>query len=745
MARAMLLGRGAAAVCAAPLGAVLASAAAHDRSLHDGAEKRRDKHWLRMRLLAAAVPIAAQRPAECSIVERVRRSATGSRLFTSEEEVSRRAQQFGCDPHRSVTDVYSMKESVSSSCRSTVRKAVHRETGARRVVKQAPMYQKADVDRLVHEARMLKRVGAHPKTVSLVECFVDFSAAYIVMEMCFGSDLKEWSESFDGCPPEDEEVAKLFHDMAMGVQHCHNQGVLHQGLKLENFVFQSNDGTPTVRLIDFGSAEVMNNLSQRKVGPAAHCAPEVENGLKSASADVYSLGVALFAMLSGGILPTFDEGMKPSNHTQRILDKCSLEAKDLCLRMLAGNPKDRPTLESILKHPFVALASAKDRAVSLDKGLRLIERVHALCQIFLDVSPDVEPPWIMHIGKGEEVSIECMVLSGLLKGLGNLRLGPGDLIHSTPHMAATDVTVLNIPARTYASLNTAGKVGRRNSSSSASWCTAEFVRGAERRVQILAQLFLIMCAQPECLGPMRLTRGGILVSIGEDSKEAYVVLSGSLEVLSGEGVSLAQIPPGTIVGEMAALHGQKRSATLKALESTMVLPIPEEILKELQEGGGGFRYLKEAADKRDVENRRVKSLHQSEAFASFKSGALHEIAQLLVPKFVRAGDEVYREGDAADYLFLVVKGQLFEEHGDAVSSKGPGAVVGDIGLVFGTPRAATVAALTDCELLLLAKRDFDKVVEKHPEGSKSIEKVATRHRNELVRKAEKAKAESVRQ
>lgn len=684
-------------------------------------------------------------------MDRVRRSFSSAQA--SQGEMLRRAEQLGCDHHRLITDVYTFKESVATGTTSPVRKAVHNETGARRVVKQAAMFQTAEVDRLVHEVKMLKRVGAHAKIVPMVECFVDSSAAYLVTEMCFGSDVNEWSMSFEGIPPEEEEVAKLLQDMATSVQHCHKQGVLHQDVRLKHFVFQSNDGTPNVRLIDFGCAEATDSLSIRQFGTAGHYAPELRAGLKSTAADVYSLGVAFFTMLSGGISPTFDGGcqvlagkhFEPSQAMKSILDKCSADAKDLCTQMLAGKPEERPTLESVLEHPFVVSASAKDRVVSMDKGLRLIERAHALCQVFLDVSPDVEPPWVMHIAKGQEVFIECMVLSGLLKGPGGTWLGPGELIHSKPHMASTDVTVLNIPARTYASLNTAGKVGRRNSSASASWCTAEFVRSTERRVQVLAQLFLIMCDRPECLGPRRLTRNSILVRFGEDSDEAYVVLSGSLEVISSEGVSLAQIPPGQIVGEMAALNGQKRSATLKALDNTMVLPIPPEILKEMQEGGGGaFRYLKEAADKRDVQNRQVHFLRESDFFGCFQNEVLHEIAKVMVPKFIRAGEQVYAEGAKGDFLFLVMKGQLFEEHGEAVTTRGPGAVLGEVALVFGTARSATVAALMDCDLLILGKEDFDKLMEKYPTEKQSIVRIAEQHRKDLSQKAENAKAQSVR-
>jgi CRP/FNR family transcriptional regulator, cyclic AMP receptor protein len=72
--------------------------------------------------------------------------------------------------------------------------------------------------------------------------------------------------------------------------------------------------------------------------------------------------------------------------------------------------------------------------------------------------------------------------------------------------------------------------------------------------------------------------GAVICGQGEESKQVYVVLSGQVKVIAGSaaghGVVLAVCGPGEIIGELSAIDGRPRSATMTAVDAVEVLLIP---------------------------------------------------------------------------------------------------------------------------------------------------------------------------
>ncbi|WP_305042625.1 cyclic nucleotide-binding domain-containing protein [Geoalkalibacter sp.] len=88
----------------------------------------------------------------------------------------------------------------------------------------------------------------------------------------------------------------------------------------------------------------------------------------------------------------------------------------------------------------------------------------------------------------------------------------------------------------------------------------------------------------------------------------------------------------------------------------------------------------------------------------------------------RAGETLWREGDADSSVVFVVRGRLeekknteFEDKQVIVGVYGPGAIMGEFGLLDGQPRAFTAAALEDSGLLVLERDAFDRLTLEHPE------------------------------
>jgi NTE family protein/lysophospholipid hydrolase len=106
-------------------------------------------------------------------------------------------------------------------------------------------------------------------------------------------------------------------------------------------------------------------------------------------------------------------------------------------------------------------------------------------------------------------------------------------------------------------------------------------------------------------------------------------------------------------------------------------------------------------------------------FAALEETTRLELARELEPVNVAAGEVIFRQGDAGEGLFVVVSGRLRV----SVAADGPelalrdlgrGAIVGEMALVTDRPRAATVRAVRDSDLLLLRVPSFMALLERSP-------------------------------
>ncbi len=102
-------------------------------------------------------------------------------------------------------------------------------------------------------------------------------------------------------------------------------------------------------------------------------------------------------------------------------------------------------------------------------------------------------------------------------------------------------------------------------------------------------------------------------------------------------------------------------------------------------------------------------------FGGCASRDLEEIGRLADEVDVPAGHTLMAEGATAQEFFVVLEGSLRVERGGTLVSKlGPGDFVGEIGLVDGGPRSATVTAETASRVFVIGHREFHSLLEAHP-------------------------------
>jgi len=111
-------------------------------------------------------------------------------------------------------------------------------------------------------------------------------------------------------------------------------------------------------------------------------------------------------------------------------------------------------------------------------------------------------------------------------------------------------------------------------------------------------------------------------------------------------------------------------------------------------------------------------------FANVDGEKRQSIANLLRPRLVVPGEIICKAGDAGDSMFFISSGALSVQLESGAVTLGSGEFFGEIALLRDTPRVATVAADSFCELLVLRKQDFEGLLTKNPQLKAEIEKVA---------------------
>ncbi|HKA19233.1 MAG TPA: mechanosensitive ion channel family protein [Blastocatellia bacterium] len=148
-------------------------------------------------------------------------------------------------------------------------------------------------------------------------------------------------------------------------------------------------------------------------------------------------------------------------------------------------------------------------------------------------------------------------------------------------------------------------------------------------------------------------------------------------------------------------------------------------------------------------SKRVEALKAVELFHGLTEEELRALAsRLKVAPFVR-GEVLTKQGAEAHWLYIIIKGTA-EIHitvngqTENVGSLGEGEFFGEMGMMMGEPRSATVAAVTDMVCYRLDKSAFQDIISRRPEIAENISHVLARRRVELDAIREELNEESKR-
>lgn len=201
------------------------------------------------------------------------------------------------------------------------------------------------------EIEILQKVD-HKHVISLLDLVENDNYIHLIQEFVPGGELYKAVEKAGVI--QEVEACRIFTQLSEAIQYLHSKGITHRDIKLDNILL---DGQRNVRVIDFGiSAE--RSLMYSLCGTSFYLAPELlERKGYTAAADIWSLGVVLFAM-TAGFLP-FENENESTMFRLIKLGKyeppgyISPELKDLISQLIQTNIRARATIDKIFDHPWI--------------------------------------------------------------------------------------------------------------------------------------------------------------------------------------------------------------------------------------------------------------------------------------------------------------------------------------------------------------------------------------------------------
>lgn len=231
---------------------------------------------------------------------------------------------------------------------------------------------------------------------------------------------------------------------------------------------------------------------------------------------------------------------------------------------------------------------------------------------------------------------------------------------------------------------------------------------------VLSSEELAIAAQ--AMAQKKCARGENIVQEGAAGEECFLIVSGRAAVVSpdlvGQLVILGELGPGDLIGEGSLIGNAPRTATVRALDEVTAYVVPRAFFERLL-AAAPQRAEEVASHVRGLALRNY--LRKSSPFAELPEDALCDLAKHLRFAKVPRGEVFVREGEAGSQLFLIYSGRFAVTIlGQRQREMEAGECFGEVALLLGGPRTATLTAVADSEVLVLEKPDFDAILLKHP-------------------------------
>ncbi len=236
-------------------------------------------------------------------------------------------------------------------------------------------------------------------------------------------------------------------------------------------------------------------------------------------------------------------------------------------------------------------------------------------------------------------------------------------------------------------------------------------------------------ALAQTVEPVHFPAHQVCLQEGDRSDCLFVILSGAVRVLprgtEASKNAAIDLGSGACVGEVGFLTCDKRSATVSTLDETCLLKLSRQAFDALTQ-----QFPRETAE---VTNRIVlgarkihlsSALRRSELFGSVDAQVLRDLEAELELVDLASGETLFRRGETGDAMYLIIAGRLRVSLLQNENSEGkekilaelhPGDTLGEMAVLTGEPRSASVYAFRDTQLAKLSRDGFQRLLQKYPD------------------------------
>src|SRR5216110_1669498 len=222
--------------------------------------------------------------------------------------------------------------------------------------------------------------------------------------------------------------------------------------------------------------------------------------------------------------------------------------------------------------------------------------------------------------------------------------------------------------------------------------------------------------------------GDLIVKQGDPASAFYILISGRARVVKSgssnvEEIVLGTLRPGDSFGEAALTEGGTRSATVRCSTSVEVLRLDRADFLSLTETAPELKeYMQVTRRARTLQS----FLYEFSNFGRLPTPALREVIEKLERVQFRKGNLIIKEGDSAGPMYILEKGRAraFTQNNGAqvnLAFYRDGDFFGELSILNGSPRAASVEAYSDCDLLALDPDPVRSLKQSYPEFGKLLE------------------------
>ncbi|TYJ17749.1 hypothetical protein E1A91_A09G074200v1 [Gossypium mustelinum] len=292
-------------------------------------------------------------------------------------------------------------------------------TFAVKILEKSKLIQLSIADQIKREIATLKLLK-HPNVVRLHEVLASKTKIYMVLEYATGGELFVRIASKGKLS--EAEGRKFFQQLIDGVSYCHNKGVFHRDLKLENVLI---DDKGNIKISDFGLSALPQHirgdgLLHTTCGSPNYVAPEIlaNRGYDGATSDIWSCGVILYVILTG-YLPFDDRNLavlyqKIFKGDPQIPKWLSPGARNMIRRILDPNPETRITMAGIKEDEWFQQDYTPAVPDDEEEDIYIDDEAFSMCEVGCDGGRTQESPTLINAFQLIGMS-SCLDLSGFFE------------------------------------------------------------------------------------------------------------------------------------------------------------------------------------------------------------------------------------------------------------------------------------------------------------------------------------------